>query len=311
MAAAERVWERGASFRGPGQAVRTREACGATSRGARTRLACPEDEGFRLFTALYGSKIVVSRCRNSLGSWPTTPLGTSSPPSSYFVAGAWRIFRNRLHQSTVPGIAMAMQDGKSPSAQDEAWASLVQDEDPDVIIPFALARPLVASSNMMLGTAIVAMTVHEFVLAAAAVFVWATSILHWSAPRFSSWRRKLDYIAVASLIVVGSVLAIAPSRSFAWARFYFIGLAAVSIIFGTNEALYYIQLQRYPTGGHYSSGGAICGVGCLASAPPGTAARQWAYRRTVWVHLLCVHVLSSTLACTLLWYGICRRGDEC
>ena len=171
--------------------------------------------------------------------------------------------------------------------------------------------PEVVATLFGIQLTIVAMIVHEFALAAAAVFVWATSILHWSAPRFSSWRRKLDYIAVASLVVVGSVLAIARSRSFAWARFYFGGLAGVGVIFGTNEALYYIQLQRYPTGGHYSSEGPICGVGCLASAPPGTAARQWAYRRTVWVHLLCVHVLSSTLACTLLWYGVCRRGDEC
>ena len=106
---------------------------------------------------------------------------------------------------------------------------------PDVIIPDALARPLLVSSNLMLVTATLALArrIRSFTwpLAAAAFFVWVTSLLHWHAPRFSSWRRKVDYVAVCAFICVGTWLAIAHARSAGWTAFYFVGLAVIGIIF--------------------------------------------------------------------------------
>ena len=79
-----------------------------------------------------------------------------------------------------------------------------QAQDPDVIFPDRIARPLLFSSNLMLVTAVIAATRSVWPLCASATAVWVTSLLHWSAPRFSSWRRYLDYAAVASMVVVGS-----------------------------------------------------------------------------------------------------------
>ena len=45
-------------------------------------------------------------------------------------------------------------------------------------------------------------------------------------------------------------------------------------------------------------------LACLAPTEPGTAARLWSYRRAMWVHLLCVHVLAAALANSLLLFGL-------
>ena len=197
-------------------------------------------------------------------------------------------------------VALAEEDGLHQPD------SPIDDDDPDVIIPDNIARPLLVSSNFMLGTAILAFTRGAWQLGAAATFCWITSLLHWHSPRFSSWRRKLDYAAVASVVAVGSWMAIASTRSAGWTTTYFAGLAVIGVIFATNETLYYYQLQRTPTGGKLSS--SESSVGCCAPTKPGTAARRWAYTRAVWVHLLCVHVLASALACVLLLFGVPSVG---
>ena len=205
--------------------------------------------------------------------------------------------------------------GVSPNSESEA---IVGDSDPDVIIPDSIARPLLVSSNLMLVVATLALALRsQWPLAAAAVFVWVTSLLHWYSPRFSSWRRILDYMAVCTYVGVGTWLALRYARSTSWTAFYFSGLALIGIIFTANETLYYLQLQRTPVGGRFTS---VQGSDASDARPPLSAAgrlvrrfapplkaaeaRRWAYRRTVWVHLFCVHVLASVLACLMVAFGL-------
>ena len=184
-------------------------------------------------------------------------------------------------------------------------------DDPDVIIPDRIARPLLVSSNLMLITAMVAAAQSVWPLCASAAAVWVTSLLHWYAPRFSSFRRYLDYAAVASMVMVGGWIAVNHSRSFAWMLTYFVGLALIGVIFTVNETLYYFQLQRTPAGGHMTAGrDKLTGMlACLAPTQPGTAEQLWAYQRAMWVHLLCVHVLAAALANILLLFGL-RPADS-
>ena len=180
------------------------------------------------------------------------------------------------------------------------------DDGPDVIIPDKIARPLLVSSNLMVITAIIALTRGVWPLALAAMLVWITSLMHWHAPRFSSWRRYADYAAVACMIAVGSWVAIVQTRSSVWTITYFAGLSLIGVLFLCNETIYYYQLQRTPLGGQmrYQVSEAPV-VTCLTPTPPGSAARRWAYCRAAWVHLLCVHVLASALANVMLLYGLC------
>lgn len=231
------------------------------------------------------------------------------------------------HDPTAPfhvQITIIPADGNASVAEEQSEFH-IGDADPDVIIPDKIARPLLVSSNLMLIAAALALRLPSrsftWPLAAAATFVWVTSLLHWYAPRFSSWRRKLDYIAVCTYVGVGTWLAAAYARSIAWTAFYFTGLAVIGVIFTCNETLYYFQLQRTPVGGRFTAVGtqqpsdALPPSSAIAElarrlAPPATTAqgRRCAYRRTVWVHLLCVHVLASVLVCVMLEFGLIGLG---
>ena len=179
-----------------------------------------------------------------------------------------------------------------------------QHNDSDVIIPDDISSYLVVSAHLLLLNCIVALVYSLYVLGALLLCVYLTSIIHWSKPRFSSIWRVIDYIFVAGTIGYGTYLS--TTLSVAYMITWLVGLSVVGLIFATNETLYYYQLQRTPTGGKLSS--SESSVGCCAPTKPGTAARRWAYTRAVWVHLLCVHVLASALACVLLLFGVPSVG---
>ena len=208
-----------------------------------------------------------------------------------------------------------------PLAAEDGFQAFHDEEDPDAIIPDHLARPLLFSSNLMLLTAYLAARIDAWLFAATAVLVWVTSLLHWSSPRFTSWRRYADYSAVISLVVVGSWLVVSRARSSGWVALFFAGLTAIGLLFAMNETLYFLQLQRTPSGafsprrGAGGGGGAggdrsafpgtkVAALACMEPVAPGSAACVHVYRRTAWVHLLCVHGLASVLADVLLLYGI-------
>ena len=76
----------------------------------------------------------------------------------------------------------------------------------DVIIPDDIARPLVYSSWLLFATSVAAGLRGEAGLSLVTFLVFVTSILHWSSPRFSSWRRYADYFAVVFAIVLTIVI---------------------------------------------------------------------------------------------------------
>ena len=87
---------------------------------------------------------------------------------------------------------------------------------------------------------------------------------------------------------------------------FFAGLAVIAVLFAVNETLYYLQLQRTPIGARLSlsPGTKAAALTCVEPTEAGSVARLRAYRRAVWVHLLCVHVLASALSNVLLLYGL-------
>ena len=92
----------------------------------------------------------------------------------------------------------------------------------------------------------------------------------------------------------------------------FVVLVSIGLLFSVSESLYYYTLQRTPVGGLISPDTALpLACKCLAPTAPGTPARRYAYRRAVWLHVLCVHVLTALLSNTMLAYGICPHGEIC
>ena len=192
----------------------------------------------------------------------------------------------------------------------------VPSDDPDVIIPDEIARPLVVSSFLMLITAVSAALHAEYGLTVVSSGLFVTSIVHWIKPRFSGWRRPADYLAVVTALGYGSFLAATRARTTEWTCVWFSGLGVVGVIFVWNETMYYMALQRKPTGGDVlavedsvasfaSRVQPCCGVKPVAE---GSDERRWVFHRVMWVHLLCVHVLANALALLMVLRGLSPRA---
>ena len=90
--------------------------------------------------------------------------------------------------------------------------------------------------HLLLIVAIVAAVYHFWILFAVGIFVYVTSILHWRQPRFSTIERKLDFFAVATNIVYGSIFAMSLN-GIEYKIVWFTGLFVIGIIFVTNEVI--------------------------------------------------------------------------
>lgn len=99
----------------------------------------------------------------------------------------------------------------------------------DVIIPDDIARPLVYSSWLLFATSVAAGLRGEAGLSLVTFLVFVTSILHWSSPRFSSWRRYADYFAVVFAIAFASWLASYRTVSDFWRLLWYYGSASLGL----------------------------------------------------------------------------------
>lgn len=117
-------------------------------------------------------------------------------------------------------------------------------EDPDVIIPEEYCFPLLISSHLLLVTAVVAACYRFWILFGANVFLYITSILHWRKPRFSTIERKLDYLAVITNIVYGTIFSMSLN-TLEYKLVWFFGLFIIGIFFCINEVYMTVQLVIY------------------------------------------------------------------
>lgn len=205
-------------------------------------------------------------------------------------------------------------------------SKFTQHEDFDVIIPDRIARPLVWSAHLLLVTAFTSGFVkNRWDLAATLVAVYITSILHWSRPRFSSWARLADYTAVTVAVTYGTWVSttLLPIYTYIWGM----GIGLVGCVFAANETLYYMQVMKLPSGSDSAVGGAVyvedrpkvVATANVTVTPPATVAppadsvcfclqvtyantqqREDVYKRTVFVHLFCVHIFANALAMTIV-----------
>ena len=185
-------------------------------------------------------------------------------------------------------------EGESPQAVQltldtgEEQQSMVQQEPlyidgdgHDVIIPDRIARPLVISAHLLLVTSILSFWLQVWAMGVSALLVYITSILHWSAPRFSGWPRIADYLAVGAAIITACVIVITEASSETQVV-WFVGLAFIGVGFTSNESRYYM----------------------FAPTLQGEELERF-YTQIVWTHLFVVHVTASTLAlyCLIATYG--------
>ena len=187
-----------------------------------------------------------------------------------------------------------------------------QHDDPDVIIPDNTARPLVFTAHLLLANAILAICFGHTGLFIVLLFVYLTSIWHWSKPRFSSLARRVDYFAVFTAVFYGSFYLLYNLRNTLHYKYYcivwFTGLGITTVIFVCNESSYYLQVMKLPSGSSMTNYSELDEIqldltncyGYLAPTFPNTPEREFVYKRVVFVHLLCIHVFTNILACILI-----------
>ena len=204
--------------------------------------------------------------------------------------------------------------------KDEKDLSFIEDQissdDPDIIIPVEIARPLVVSSHLLLVTAIVAAIYHFWILCAVNLFVYITSVIHWSNPRFSSCERKFDYIAVLSNIIYGTIFALSL-KTVEFKIIWFVGLFIIGSLFCINEVfchlyhiknkyfnnilllqtIYYLQVMKSVTGEDLDQTDSYF---ASWATKPNSPEREKGYIRAVWMHLFSVHVLGNVLGLTMI-----------
>ena len=119
--------------------------------------------------------------------------------------------------------------------------------------------------------------------------------------RFSTLERKLDYIAVMTNIIYGTIFALS-CRTLTYKLIWFIGLLVIGILFISNETVFYVQVMKSPLGSEINE--LVLQreneQSCCKGTKPNTDEREWVYIRTVWIHLLCVHVLGNALALVII-----------
>mmetsp|Transcript_13203 Transcript_13203/g.39914 ORF Transcript_13203/g.39914 Transcript_13203/m.39914 type:complete len:205 (-) Transcript_13203:836-1450(-) len=193
---------------------------------------------------------------------------------------------------------------KVASCSDPRFA---QQFDEEVIVPDAVARPLVFSSQLFLGVAIASAARRFWGIFACSLTVWVTSTNFWRAPRFSSWRRPADWLAVMATFVYASVLASTRVVNGAWTAVWFVGLAVLLVCFTVNESLCNFRLGTLPSGSYgYAFWSRSLG---LKPTDVGTIERHRALQANVWRHFCCVHVWGATLAFLLILAGLQRRQE--
>lgn len=204
-----------------------------------------------------------------------------------------------------------------------------QHDDPDVIIPDKIAQPLVYSAQLLLINAIVAIALLQYGLFAVIFILYLTSVWHWREPRFSSIARRADYLAVVTAVSYGSYVAAMitdPIGPIVW----FGGMIIIFFIFVSNETLYYLQVRRFPDGspsvptmtphgrhrdperGDYPDiDRHPCATLCChpKGTEPNTAEREWVYQRTVFVHMVCVHIFANALALFLIVFAYALQDN--
>jgi len=204
----------------------------------------------------------------------------------------------RTHRDVEIGRAARKPTTDAPCAsrRDERDERTLTEQLDEFIIPPALCRPLVVTSVLPLVPAAIALTrtlrrhVREaqgFCLAVLSVTLVASSIAHWSSPKWKSTFRFFDLGVVATSVAYGSWCAGTVVDGM-FAMTWWIGMGVVGVVFTANEVTYLRELKRF------------------REMKVSTSRMRWTCVRTVWTHLFAAHLMSNVCAC-MIAYGL---GEE-
>lgn len=175
--------------------------------------------------------------------------------------------------------------------EDISASSFEQHDDRDVVLPDRIAMILLCSAQTFLTASIVAAVYKRYGLFSVLFIVYFTSVWHWHRPRYSSFARKADLLAVATAISYASY--VASTLSITYILIWSCGISLVAIIFALNEFIFFMRVLK----NFHGPGNAKNNVWATF---PNTAERECAYKINAWVHCVGVHCIAAGLSMAIV-----------
>ena len=175
----------------------------------------------------------------------------------------------------------------------------VEHEDPHILVPRHISRNAFVSIQCFFMVSILAYQLEYYYVSVHMALMYILSLLHWRCVYRVGLIKTLDTIAAVSFFII---FTIRDSARFYEFRPLWISSALLTVMmFTVNEVLLYYQVL-YPRdmpemvvhpnrGIHW-----IMNYFSLTYTKPNTAAREWAYYRSVYTHMMFVHFIPSIVS---------------
>jgi len=166
--------------------------------------------------------------------------------------------------------------------------------DPTVIIPPHISRHAFCSAQFFLFDSLLAFALEYRVLGCILSSLYVSTMLHWNCVR------RMSFIKIADIVLATS--AVSHVTFFDSARFspyyrtlWTVSMASSIVMFMVNEILFYFQVQNDGNLGQRTQSDTRFHYFSLDYTPPNSKAREMAYYRNVYTHMLFLHVLPTSI----------------
>ena len=175
----------------------------------------------------------------------------------------------------------------------------VEHEDAHILVPRHISRNAFVSIQCFLLVAILAYQLEYYYVAVHMSFMYIFSLLHWRCVYRKSLIKTIDTILAFSFIIIFTFRDTARFYEF---RPLWVATALITAgVFASNEVILHYQIlypRDMPEMVVYSNRALqwFMNYFSLTYTKPNTAAREWAYYRSVYTHMMFVHFLPSVVS---------------
>jgi hypothetical protein len=175
----------------------------------------------------------------------------------------------------------------------------VEHEDPHILVPRHISRNAFVSIQCFLLVAILAYQLEYYYVAVHMSFMYIFSLLHWRCVYRTSLIKTIDIILAVSFLIIFTVRD--SARFYEFRPLWVVSVLITTGMFTANEVILYYQIlypRDMPEMVVHSNRALqwIMNYFSLTYTKPNTAAREWAYYRSVYTHMMFVHFIPSIVS---------------
>ncbi len=188
----------------------------------------------------------------------------------------------------------------------------------DLLYPQEICRPLLFTAHLLLLITATSFYYEFYLLGALIACMYVTSLLHWRYPKKNSFFRYLDIFTVCASAICSTYTAFLFTTEIV--IIWLAGVLMVILAYSVNAVLYYYQIDKpnriimemfkenpsykyVPVNTHFSQQSLFKRIFHLQPTYPETDDRQFAFRRSIIIHMVGVHMLITFLSISLLIKG--------